>query len=387
MVVWKVRLWLRMLVRPGAVGWVRTAGGAAEGRDDDGRPRAVVLLGTPIDDVTMDEAVDRIAAMVAVGRARAASTRSRPSTSTSSSTPPTTPRSSRVMQRTDLAIPDGMGIVWGAAARRRADPGAHRRRRSGAGAGRARRPRRVADLPVRRRARRRRAGGGVLGAAQPGAVVVGLEAPTVGARRDDGHRPRSRRSRRCAPTSSASPSGTPSRSAGSPVTARPSARPCCIGIGGTLDFLTGVTQRAPAWMQRGGLEWIHRAASEPRRLAGRYAQDLAVFGPALLRQRWTGRRRGAATVPFDERDGDGRLVRCASPARRPALLDRPARRRPMPDGRSRSTRPPSIASTTSPRRRSPASPVVPAGWVRASRSSPNCRFEIGPIGPISKDRS
>jgi ABC-type transporter Mla MlaB component len=67
--------------------------------------------------------------------------------------------------------------------------------------------------------------------------------------------------------------------------------PVCIGIGGTLDFLTGTTTRAPDWMQRAGLEWIHRASSEPRRLVGRYAHDLVVFGPALIRQMWTGRRR------------------------------------------------------------------------------------------------
>jgi ABC-type transporter Mla MlaB component len=44
-------------------------------------------------------------------------------------------------------------------------------------------------------------------------------------------------------------------------------------------------------MQRAGLEWIHRALSEPRRLIGRYAHDLVVFGPALGRQMWSGRRR------------------------------------------------------------------------------------------------
>jgi cellulose synthase/poly-beta-1,6-N-acetylglucosamine synthase-like glycosyltransferase len=33
MVVWKVRLWARMLVRPGSVGWVRTARAGAEGSD------------------------------------------------------------------------------------------------------------------------------------------------------------------------------------------------------------------------------------------------------------------------------------------------------------------------------------------------------------------
>lgn len=40
--------------------------------------------------------------------------------------------------------------------------------------------------------------------------------------------------------------------------------------GGLYAFLTGEASRAPAWMQRWGLEWAYRAALEPRRLAWRY---------------------------------------------------------------------------------------------------------------------
>lgn len=67
--------------------------------------------------------------------------------------------------------------------------------------------------------------------------------------------------------------------------------PVLIGVGGSLDFLVGTKRRAPAWMQRAGLEWLHRAASEPRRLVGRYARDVRVFLPVLLRQAWVGRSR------------------------------------------------------------------------------------------------
>ncbi len=57
----------------------------------------------------------------------------------------------------------------------------------------------------------------------------------------------------------------------------------CIGAG--LDFLSGAIPRAPAWMQRSGLEWLHRLASDPRRLAWRYlVEDPAVFA-LLLRER------------------------------------------------------------------------------------------------------
>lgn len=40
--------------------------------------------------------------------------------------------------------------------------------------------------------------------------------------------------------------------------------------GGLYAFLAGDAPRAPLWMQRCGLEWLYRAAKEPRRLAFRY---------------------------------------------------------------------------------------------------------------------
>jgi N-acetylglucosaminyldiphosphoundecaprenol N-acetyl-beta-D-mannosaminyltransferase len=49
--------------------------------------------------------------------------------------------------------------------------------------------------------------------------------------------------------------------------------PVCIGVGGSLDMLSGVVPRAPLWMQSHGLEWLFRAYREPARLALRYARD------------------------------------------------------------------------------------------------------------------
>lgn len=43
-----------------------------------------------------------------------------------------------------------------------------------------------------------------------------------------------------------------------------------LGCGISLSFITGDVTRAPAWLQRIGLEWMHRLVQEPRRLAGRY---------------------------------------------------------------------------------------------------------------------
>ena len=41
--------------------------------------------------------------------------------------------------------------------------------------------------------------------------------------------------------------------------------PVCMGIGGALDFIAGVAVRAPRWMRRIGLEWLHRLLRQPWR--------------------------------------------------------------------------------------------------------------------------
>ena len=80
--------------------------------------------------------------------------------------------------------------------------------------------------------------------------------------------------------------------------------PICIGIGGTLDMIAGITQRAPLWMQRSGLEWVYRLAQEPRRLAKRYLHDFGYFGYFFLRQWWAMRRGTAVTMlPSEHQNG------------------------------------------------------------------------------------
>ena len=67
-----------------------------------------------------------------------------------------------------------------------------------------------------------------------------------------------------------------------------------IGVGCTFDLIAGHRRRAPAWMQRVGLEWLFRVAHEPARLAKRYAIDgywlLAILVPMSLQQRIAARR-------------------------------------------------------------------------------------------------
>ena len=50
-----------------------------------------------------------------------------------------------------------------------------------------------------------------------------------------------------------------------------------IGVGAAFDFHAGTVKRAPAFMRKAGLEWLHRLGSEPRRLWRRYLTTNSRF--------------------------------------------------------------------------------------------------------------
>jgi N-acetylglucosaminyldiphosphoundecaprenol N-acetyl-beta-D-mannosaminyltransferase len=63
-----------------------------------------------------------------------------------------------------------------------------------------------------------------------------------------------------------------------------------IGIGGAFDFVAGVAQRAPHWIQRLGLEWLHRLIRQPwrwRRMVKLPLFVLRVVGQKVVRKRPT----------------------------------------------------------------------------------------------------
>jgi N-acetylglucosaminyldiphosphoundecaprenol N-acetyl-beta-D-mannosaminyltransferase len=55
-----------------------------------------------------------------------------------------------------------------------------------------------------------------------------------------------------------------------------------IGVGAAFDFHAGIVRRAPPWMRRNGLEWLHRLLQDPRRLASRYLVGNSIFIAAVL---------------------------------------------------------------------------------------------------------
>jgi len=65
--------------------------------------------------------------------------------------------------------------------------------------------------------------------------------------------------------------------------------PLLMGVGGSLDALSGATKRAPDWVQRANCEWLYRLVSEPRRL-GRQTV-LGAFALRVLREASTAKKK------------------------------------------------------------------------------------------------
>lgn len=61
-----------------------------------------------------------------------------------------------------------------------------------------------------------------------------------------------------------------------------------LAVGAAFDFHSGRVKRAPLWMQKFGLEWLHRLKSEPRRLWRRYLVLVPTFVWLLAWERATG---------------------------------------------------------------------------------------------------
>jgi N-acetylglucosaminyldiphosphoundecaprenol N-acetyl-beta-D-mannosaminyltransferase len=65
--------------------------------------------------------------------------------------------------------------------------------------------------------------------------------------------------------------------------------PVALGVGGSFDFIAGVVPRAPFWMRRSGLEWCYRLWKEPWRWRRMLA--LPAFAFLLLWSRVSKQRR------------------------------------------------------------------------------------------------
>jgi N-acetylglucosaminyldiphosphoundecaprenol N-acetyl-beta-D-mannosaminyltransferase len=80
--------------------------------------------------------------------------------------------------------------------------------------------------------------------------------------------------------------------------------PVCVQVGATLDFVAGRVKRSPKWMQKTGLEWVYRMLQEPRRLAGRYLDNVAFLVRAAFAPRFRRERRRADSLTSATRAAD-----------------------------------------------------------------------------------
>jgi N-acetylglucosaminyldiphosphoundecaprenol N-acetyl-beta-D-mannosaminyltransferase len=252
-------------------------------------PRVAVLLGVPVDDITLPEAVTTVEQMVATGRSIGRTHQVATVNVDFIVNCLGDPTLRRLLQDAELCIPDGMPIVWGS---------------------------KLLGMPIRERvtgadlvpALARRSAftahrilffGSAPGVAEHaaelmrelhGANVVGMSGPRVdGLGEMDPSALDAIRAER--PDIICVALGNPKQER---WIARHRAQlgiPVLIGVGGTFDLMVGAKRRAPAWMQRSGTEWVFRMLQEPQRLARRYGRDLRLFAPHLLGQMWAGRHR------------------------------------------------------------------------------------------------
>lgn len=61
-----------------------------------------------------------------------------------------------------------------------------------------------------------------------------------------------------------------------------------LAVGAAFDFHAGLATEPPAWMQRAGLQWLHRLAGNPRRLWRRYLLLNPEYVWRVMRQKLRG---------------------------------------------------------------------------------------------------
>ncbi|NLC56065.1 MAG: WecB/TagA/CpsF family glycosyltransferase [Armatimonadetes bacterium] len=249
--------------------------------------RLTVILGVPLDEVTLAEAVARIAAF--------ARRRDRPRQVATANTDfvaraQSDARFRDILRRADLVTADGMPLVWAS----RLLGGRLPERVAGADLVPA-----LAGYCAREglslyllgaRPEVARAAATRLQEWHPRLRLAGVHSPPLAALEAMDHEDILRRLEATRPDVLLVAFGSPKQEEWIARHARVLPVPVAVGVGGSLDFLAGHTRRAPAWVQRAGAEWLWRLGNEPRRLWRRYAFDLAAFGGPLARHLLVARR-------------------------------------------------------------------------------------------------
>lgn len=250
----------------------------------------IIILGVPVDNLTMPETLDELERFIEIGRATGRSHQIATVNADFITNALDDPEVLALLQKTDLNMPDGMPIVWGA----RLLGAPIRERVAGVDA----------ILHLSERAAQKGYSIYFLGAAPgvavqaaetirqtyPGVKIAGVSSPMI---------PANAETDPCIleEIKAARPDillvalGNPKQEKWIGAYGGQLHVPLMIGVGGTLDLISGHKIRAPKWMRGSGLEWTFRLAQEPKRLWRRYQRNIFVFGPQFIRQWWKMRAR------------------------------------------------------------------------------------------------
>lgn len=254
--------------------------------------KIVVVLGVPIDSLTMAEAIDRLDSFVEIGRQTGKSHQVATVNADFAVKSLDDPELRMLLREADMATADGMPLVWGA-------------RLLGINI-----PERVAGADMVPALAQRAAEKGYsiyffgaqdgiaekaaqnLKGKYPNLLIAGVASPPFGSilEMDSSYIEEIKRSKADIVLVAL---GNPKQEKWIGMYGRDIGAPVAIGIGGTLDFIAGQTQRAPEWMQKTGLEWIYRLLQEPKRLWKRYVHDMVGFSSFFIRQWWLMRQNEA----------------------------------------------------------------------------------------------
>jgi len=258
--------------------------------------KLLIILGTPIDDINMGEALDQISTFIADGRMSGKGHQIATINADFVVKSLHDAELRRILQEADMATADGMPLVWSArllgvpiegrvtgadmvpALAERAAQKGHSIYFLGAAPG-------IAEKAAK-----------ILQQQYPGLQIAGIASPSVEAVQKGDQTI-------IAACKAANPDillvafGNPKQEKWIYRHAQELGVPVMIGVGGTFDFIAGVTKRAPRWMQQSGLEWIYRLIQQPSRLWKRYITDLFGFGYFFLWQWWIMRQK-ASTSPI-----------------------------------------------------------------------------------------
>jgi len=255
----------------------------------------IVILGIPVDNLDMDETVDRIFDLIEAsredGRARLVATVNVDfvvNTLTWRLSRLRHPELIDILRRADLVTPDGMPVIW--TSRMLGNP--LKERVTGAdlvpqlAQEAARRGKSIYFLggrgDVGRQAARK------LQTQFPGLEVAGVDSPFVkiegGALAEEPVKDREvvERINRSGADILLIGFGNPKQEIWFERNRSRLQVPVTIGIGGTYEFIVGSVSRAPQWMQKTGLEWVFRITQDPKRLWKRYFVGFFKFGLMIL---------------------------------------------------------------------------------------------------------